>query len=118
MDITGLLTIYSLENIAPVGHKPVEKLVKIEDAYYEERRAGVSRIYQAMGADHRFDLLVRCFNTDVPHEGLYVVIDDDQFRIDVCQKVIGQDAVDLTLIKLENYYDVASEQITENTGHT
>ena len=118
MDITGLLTIYSLENTATNGYKPVEQLVKIEDAYYEERKAGVTRIYQAMGADHKFDVLVRCFNTDVPQEGLYVVIDDVQYRIDVCQKIIGQDAIDLTLVKLESYYDVASEQSTEDSGYT
>lgn len=118
MDVTGKLTIYSLENTAASGYKPTERLVKIEDAFYEQRTAGVTRIYQAMGADHKFDLLVRCFNTDVPADGMYVVIDGDQFRIDVCQKIIGHDAVDLTLVKLENYYDVASEQGTENTGHT
>lgn len=106
MDVIGLLKICSLENTATVGHKPIEQLVEIESAYYEQRRAGVTRIYQAMGADRRFDMLVRCFNTAVPREGLYVVIDGEQFRIDICQKIIGQDAVDLTLVKLESYYDV------------
>lgn len=118
MDIQGLLTICSLEDTATAGHKPEEKLVTLATAYYEERRAGITRIYQAMGADHRFDVLVRCFNTDVPREGLYVVIDEDQFRIDVCQKIIGQDAIDLTLVKLENYYDVISEQSGNDPGYT
>ena len=109
MDEVGLLKICSLENTAAAGHAPDEKLVEIESAYYEQRRAGITRIYQAMGADRRFDLIVRCFNTSVPREGLYVVIDEEQFRIDICQKIIGQDAVDLTLIKLERYYDVKPE---------
>jgi hypothetical protein len=108
MDVQGLLTICSLENTATAGHKPEEKLVVIETAYYEERTAGITRIYQASGADRRFDLLVRCFNTEVPREGLYVVIDTEQYRIDLCQKIIGHDAVDLTLVKVENYYDVIS----------
>lgn len=108
MDIQGLLTICSLQNTALAGHKPEEKLVVIDTAYYEERTAGITRIYQASGADRRFDLLVRCFNTQVPKEGLYVVIDTDQYRIDVCQKIIGRDAVDLTLVAVESYYDVIS----------
>lgn len=108
MDIQGLLTICSLQNTALAGHKPEEKLVVIDTAYYEERTAGITRIYQASGADRRFDLLVRCFNTQVPKEGLYVVIDTDQYRIDVCQKIIGRDAVDLTLVAVESYYNVIS----------
>ena len=54
-------------------------------------------------------MLVRCFNTEVPREGLYVVIDTEQYRIDLCQKIIGHDAVDLTLVRLEELYDVAAE---------
>lgn len=108
MDIQGLLTICSLQNTALAGHKPEEKLVVIDTAYYEERTAGITRIYQASGADRRFDLLVRCFNTQVPKEGLYVVIDNDQYRIDLCQKIVGRDAVDLTLVAVESYYDVIS----------
>lgn len=109
MDEVGILTICSLQNIAPKGMKPSEKLVEIDTAYYQMRQAGVTRIYQALGADHRFDLLVRCFNTEVPHEGLYVVIDSEQYRIDLCQRIIGKDAIDLTLVRVEDYYDVISE---------
>lgn len=109
MDEVGMLKICSLQNIALPGMMPEEKLVEIDTAYYQMRQAGVTRIYQALGADRRFDLLVRCFNTAVPHEGLYVVIDDEQYRIDICQRIIGKDAVDLTLVKVEEYYDVVSE---------
>lgn len=109
IDEVGLLKIYSLENTASSGSMPVEKLVELESAYYEQRRAGITRIYQALGADRRFDMIVRCFNTFVPREGLYVVIDSEQFQIDICQKIIGQDAVDLTLVKLEDYYDVVDK---------
>lgn len=109
MDEVGILSICSLQNIAISGKMPTEKLVEIDTAYYQMRQAGVTRIYQALGADRRFDLLVRCFNTTVPREGLYVVIDDEQYRIDICQRIIGKDAVDLTLVKVEEYYDVISE---------
>ena len=109
MDTVGLLRICMLFNTATAGHKPVEQLELLGTAYYEQRRAGITRIYAAMGADRQFDMIVRCFNTDVPREGLYVIIEGEQFRIDICQKIIGQDAVDLTLVKVENYYDVKPE---------
>lgn len=109
MDEQGILTICSLQNIAVSGRMPTEKLVVVGTAYYEMRQAGVTRIYQALGADRRLDLLVRCFNTEIPQEGLYVVIYNNQYRIDICQRIIGKDAIDLTLVKVEDYYDVISE---------
>ncbi len=112
---TGLCTIYSLENIAEAGKMPAEKLVKICDAYYAERTVGYNRIYAAMGANHRFNMLVRVFNTDIPNEGMYVVLEDGkQYQIDIAQKIVGRDAIDLTLIRVEEYYEVADESVENN----
>ena len=111
---TGLCTIYSLENTATDGMMPTEKLVKICDAYYAERTVGYNRIYAAMGANHKFNMLVRVFNTDIPDEGMYVVLEDGkQYQIDIAQKIVGRDAIDLTLIRVEEYYEV-SDGSTEN----
>ena len=111
---TGLCTIYSLENTATDGMMPTEKLVKICDAYYAERTVGYNRIYAAMGANHKFNMLVRVFNTDLPDEGMYVVLEDGkQYQIDIAQKIVGRDAIDLTLIRVEEYYEV-SDGSTEN----
>lgn len=107
MQDEGILTIYSLENIAQAGLKPTEKLVYVDKAYYARRTASYSRIYSAMGADHRFDLLVRVFNTSVPEDGMYVILEDGkQYQIDICQEIVGKDCIDLTLKKVEDYYDV------------
>ena len=112
---TGKCTIYSLENTAASGMKPTERLVKICDAYYAERTVGYNRIYAAMGADHRFDMLVRVFNTDFITDGMYVVLEDGkQYQIDIAQKIVGRDAIDLTLKRVEDYYEVA-EQPTTNS---
>lgn len=111
---TGLCTIYSLENTATDGMMPTEKLVKICDAYYAERTVGYNRIYAAMGANHKFNMLVRVFNTDLPDEGMYVVLEDGkQYQIDIAQKIVGRDAIDLTLIRVEEYYEV-SDGTTQN----
>lgn len=104
----GMLTIYSLENVAEAGLMPTEKLVKVCDAYYIERTVGVTRAYAALSANQQIDMLVRCFNTTLTANAEYVILEDDnQYRIGLKQKV-GDD-VDLTLVRLEDYLDVAAE---------
>lgn len=106
----GLLTIYALVNTAPPGMKPAEKLVSVATAYYSERTVGVTRMYAARGANSRIDALVRCWNTEIPKNGKFVILEDgDQYRIDSMQKIVDIGAVDLTLIRLEDLFDVLAE---------
>lgn len=111
----GMLTFYILENKAPNGSMPVEKLVPVCQAYYSERAVGVTRLYAAMGANQRIDSLLRIYNFwDLPKVGRkrveYVIPEDgDQYRITAVQKVVDEDAVDLTLERLEELYDVDTE---------
>lgn len=106
----GILTLYSLVNTAAKGDKPLEKLVKVGEAYYAERTVGYNRIYAAMGANERIDILVRCYNTDIPYSAKYVVLEDgEQYQISVKQKIVDEDATDLTLVRVEKYYDVIDE---------
>ena len=108
MQAEGILKICSLENVAQPGLMPVESLVEITTAYYARKTAGYQRIYAALGADHRFDKIVRAYNIPVPDSGQYVVLDDgSQYQIDIAQEIVGQGCVDLTLIKVEDYYNVA-----------
>lgn len=87
---------------------PSEKLVKICDAYYIERTIGVTRAYAALSANQQIDMLVRCFNTALTADAEYAVLEDgNQYRISLKQ-VVGND-VDLTLVRLEDYYDVNAE---------
>jgi hypothetical protein len=104
----GILTIYSLQNTAPQGLMPVNQLVEIDRAYYARKTASYNRIYAAMGANHQFDMVVRVFNIEPPETGMYVILEDEkQYQIDVCQEIVGKDCVDLTLIRVEDFYDVA-----------
>ena len=107
----GILTFYELANISLPGRMPVEKLVSVSNAYYGRRTVGVNRLYAAAGANRDFDVLVRCHNTPtVPGNAKYVVLEDGkQYRIDAAQEIVDLDAVDLTLIRLEEFYDVAAE---------
>lgn len=106
----GILTLYNLINTAAQGDKPIEKLQKIDEAYYAERTLGYNRIYAAMGANERIDMIVRCYNTDIPYSAKYVILEDgNQYQISIKQKIVDEDATDLTLIRMETYYDVIPE---------
>ena len=48
-----------------------------------------------------------------PVDASYVILEDgNQYQISVKQKIVDEDATDLTLRRLEDYYDVADEQST------
>ena len=117
MDREGILFICKLENTAEAGFMPVQKLVPLVPAYYRKRTVGYNRLYAAMGANKEISLLVRCFNTEVPdyNEQLYVVFpseslsDSEQFRVSAIQEIVEDGAIDLTLSKMEEFFDVALE---------
>lgn len=95
---------------------PVEQLVTVGTAYYGRRVVGVNRMYAAAGANRSVDVLVRCYNTPCVPEGengkpaLFVILEDGkQYRIDMIQEMTDLDAVDLTLVRLGDFYDVAAE---------
>lgn len=115
MDREGMLLICKLVNISISGLMPVEKLKPVAAAYYRKRTVGYNRLYAAMGANQEISMLVRCFNTEVPsYTGqLYVVFPDDerenQFRVSAIQEIVEEGAIDLTLTRLEAFYDVNTE---------
>jgi len=105
----GILKLYNLVCTTTSGDAPVEKLEKIAESFYAEKTVGYNRIYAARGANEQIDTVVRCYNTDVPYSAKYAVLEDgNQYQITVKQKIVDEDATDLTLVRLEDYYDVAS----------
>ena len=104
----GLVTLYALENTAQPGFMPVERLVEKGRAYYSYVTAGVTRIYAAMGANRQFDLVIRCHNMIALPDGVKFAVPEDgqQYRIDPAQPIYDEDAIDLTLVRLEEYFDV------------
>lgn len=114
MDREGILWICTLQNVAEAGYMPVDKLVPTEEAYYRKRTVGYNRMYAALGANKSIDMLVRCFNISVPEYAreLYVVFPDDnsvQYRVSMIQEIVDEGAVDLTLERMEDLYDVITE---------
>lgn len=117
MDREGMLFICKLQNTAEAGFMPILKLVPIVNAYYRKRTVGYNRLYAAMGANKEISLLVRCFNTEVPdyNEQLYVIFpresleDSEQFRVSAIQEIVEDGAIDLTLFKMEEFYNVSKD---------
>lgn len=105
------MTLYALENVAEAGFMPTEKLVSKGVAFYAKRTSGVARRYAALGANHDYNFVIRCWNmTELP-EGVEYAIPEDgkQYRIDPAEPIFDQDAIDLTLTRLEDFYDVFTE---------
>ena len=106
----GIVTLYALENTAQAGFMPVERLVKKGTAFYSYSTAGITRIYAAMGANRQFDLIIRCHNMVALPDGVKYAIPENglQYRIDLSQPIYDEDGIDLTLVRLEDFFDVAA----------
>lgn len=104
----GIVTLYALENIAQPGFMPREALVEKAKAFYSLRTSGVARRYAALGANREYAYVIRCWNmTELPDGVLYAIPEDDkQYRIDPAEPIYDSDAIDLTLVRLEAFYDV------------
>lgn len=113
----GILTFYNLKNVAQSGAKPIEQLVNLQvTAFYEKKTIGVQRQNLAKGGDYRLDELVHCFNTIVPEEAKYVILEDlKQYRIGDIQTIEDEDGVNLSLERLENLYEVLDESNSNGT---
>lgn len=113
MIFDGLLTLYTLTDTAEKGMMPHEQLVKLSDEYYGKRTVGLTRYYAALGANQRVDKLVRIWRNDQIETGNYAILEDNnQYRIDFIQHLLDDDGLevtDLTLVRLDDHYDVADE---------
>lgn len=111
---TGILNLYSLSNTAENGRMPVEKLVLFDTAYYGERTVGYNRLYAAKGVNQRIDKLIRIWRNEDVEVNNYVILEDgNQYRIDAVQHLYDDDGLkvtDLTLSRLEKFYDIAENE--------
>ena len=109
MHDAGILKIYTLTNAASAGMMPKETLVEVADAFYDVQQIGVTRAYAAMGAKQQLDLVVLAYNVVIPTAAEYVILEDGlQYRISLKQP--EGDNVRLTLVGLEELYNVYPEQ--------
>lgn len=112
----GIIGVYRLTNTAQAGYMPVMQLIKLFDAYFSKQRVGVTRLYAALGVNAQVDAVLRLWNTridDAMPKDLFAVFSDnnvtEQYRITLVQDVIEQDAVDITVERLDQFYDIAEQ---------
>ena len=117
----GIIGVYKLVNTADAGYMPVMKLTHLFDAYFSRQRVGINRLYAALGVDAQIDAVFRLWNTRIEEampKDLYAVFvngeDVTQYRIALAQDVVERDAVDITVEKVDQFYDITDE--TEEPG--
>lgn len=107
---SGICTICIKTESSVNGLMPVERLTpKVSNVYYGDRTVSYTRLYEARGADSQIDRLIRIPAEVSALPDDYVVISDEQYRVDAVSDVIvarSTRAKELSLIKLEDYFDV------------
>lgn len=104
----GLLKFYSLTNTAQNADMPEEQLVYLDqEAFYANKTIGYNRMYAAKGASYKLDKLVHVYATALPEAAKYVILEDGrQYRIGDIQVIVDEDAIELSLERLEKNYEV------------
>lgn len=107
----GLVKLCELTKKSERGLMPVEKLVKKDEPYYSRVTVGITRRYAALGASKAFDGVIKVWNVPSLQDGIkYAVLEDGkQYRIDFARELVDEDAIELTLVRLGDNYDVTDE---------
>ena len=107
----GIVNIYSVQDGAAPGYRPVPVLVLVKRMRYQERYLGINRLYS--GRQNQVDIqrIVRVQKVPgVSNQNVAITEDGQQYRIDSVQDVIGAypPSLDLTLATVEQEYEVRS----------
>ena len=107
----GIVNIYSVQDGAAPGYRPVPVLVLVKRMRYQERYLGINRLYS--GRQNQVDIqrIVRVQKVPgVSTQNVAITEDGKQYRVDSVQDVIGAypPSLDLTLATVEQEYEVSS----------
>lgn len=107
----GVLTVYSVGNIASAGNKPKSSLIlKLGGLRYEERVVGMSRFWSAMQAQAKVSQMLRVprINT-VSTQDVVIPVDGKQYKIVQIQYIqdVEPACMDLSLERVTADYDIA-----------
>ena len=105
----GIVNIYTVQDGATPGYRPVPVLVLVKRMRYQERYLGINRLYS--GRQNQVDIqrIVRVQKVPgVSNQNVAITEDGKQYRIDSVQDVIGAypPSLDLTLATVEQEYEV------------
>lgn len=105
----GIVEIYSVQDGAAPGYRPVPMLVRKGTLRYQERYLGINRLYS--GRQNQVDIqrILRVQKVPgVSNQDVAITEDGQQYRIDSVQNVLDvyPPCMDLTLAKVEQEYEV------------
>ena len=106
---SGIVTIYAVRDSAAPGYRPAPKPTKKAALRYEERRLGISRLYQARQNQIELERVIRVpRRPDIHTQDLAVTEDGIQYRIDTVQSAadVWPPSLDLSLAKTEQTWEV------------
>ena len=105
----GIVNIYTVQDGAAPGYRPMPVLVLVKRMRYQERYLGINRLYS--GRQNQVDIqrIVRVQKVPgVSNQNVAITEDGQQYRIDSVQDVIGAypPSLALTLATVEQKYEV------------
>lgn len=108
----GVVAVYSVENVAAPGLKPVEKLKIKVKLRYDEQRLGIQRYYSGRQNQVEIERVIRVQRTGkVSTQDVAITEDGHQYRVNMVQAAVDvyPACVDLTLARIDQNYEVDDE---------
>lgn len=100
----GILAIYSVENIAQPGKKPVYGLVEKSKHYFGYQTLGITRYYEAKKADSIIEAVVRIPDwNNILATDICILENDVQYRLSMVQPTMDENNLRITILSLERY---------------
>lgn len=111
----GIVYLAELSDESLPGEMPKEVLTKVARHWYEERTIGFRRQYAAKGVNEQIDMIIRIHWEKRARIGMYAVLGNgDQYQITnvahAADDVSHLKYTELTLEKLEDFYDLPENQ--------
>ena len=110
----GVLTVYEVGNIAPMGDRPKEGLIQKFSSTlpYEERTVGVTRFIANKQEQSTIEQLLRIPRVSgIAREDVVIPIDGEQYRIKQVQSIndVEPRSFDLSLERVDVAYELAGD---------
>lgn len=103
----GILTIYSVENSAEKGKKPVYSLKEKEKYYFGFSAVGINRYYTALQANIKIENVVNIPDwADVSTDDMCRLEGDTVYKIAMVQNVLDESNLKITKLSLERTGDI------------
>jgi len=110
----GIVYLCQLVNTAAAGDAPAMKLHRVGRYWFAARTIGLNRQYAAKSVNEQVDMLLRIHYAPEARIGMFAQLGNgEQYRITNATPITDDDtglrATELTLERLEDFYDVQPE---------